>query len=462
MRHLWISILLAAALAVPVRAESAGVMTEPEAAAQLTDAGFSMQITDTADAGSSMCITDTADAGSSMRITDTADAETAAQTEDDILKITDDTSQTPAALRDFLKKHHPAPFTKMTEEEFDAQISELTQNWNVMEEAERYYDLRRLVAALGDEHTSLLPPEDIVQPELPFFVMIYDGHWMIVQAQKEYGTLVGKELTAINDIEISRIREMLLPLISCETQQWADVQCSLEVRYLQNLNAVGAADDLVSVDITAKDVVSGEEITVEAEALNEGYDYQNTAFYPMAQTLAQSGYYYANLLEDGSVFIQYNVCAENPQMPMKEFAQELERQLLADAPEKVIVDLRHNSGGDSEVIRPLLETLQKFQEKGSTLYCLIGAQTFSSGVMNAIDMQQIGAQLVGEPTGGVLHFGELTQEILPDGSIFVCSTKDFSSAYALSGQLQPETEVVQTAEDFLAGKDTVIAYIQEQ
>lgn len=432
MRNLWISIVLAAALAAPVQAEDAGQAAEASGA----------QITDSAESAIGAQITDSAE---------TADEQAAG-----------DTSQTPAALSDFIKRHHPSPFTVMTEEAFDAQIDELAQNWNVMEETERYYALRKLVAALGDEHTSLLPPEDIAQSELPFFVMIYDGHWMIVQAQQEYEALVGKELTAINDMEISQIREMLLPLISCETQQWADVQCSLEFRYLQNLNYIGVADDPASVDITAKDVVSSEEITVEAKALTEGYDYQNAAFYPMAQTLAQSGYYYANLLEDGSVFIQYNVCAENPQMPMKEFAQELERQLLADAPEKMIVDLRHNSGGDSEVIRPLLETLQKFQEEGSELYCLIGAQTFSSGVMNALDMQQLGAQLIGEPAGGMLHFGELVQETLPDGSILVCSTKDFSSAYALSGQLQPDTEMVQTAEDFLAGKDTAIAYIQEQ
>lgn len=54
-------------------------------------------------------------------------------------------------------------------------------------------------------------------------------------------------------------------------------------------------------------------------------------------------------------------------------------------------------------------------------------------------------QPIGEPAGGMLHFGELAQETLPNGSTFLCSTKDFSAACTLSGQLQPDTGVVQTA-----------------
>lgn len=37
-----------------------------------------------------------------------------------------------------------------------------------------------------------------------------------------------------------------------------------------------------------------------------------------------------------------------------------------------------------------------------------------------------------------------------------------SAAFTLPGQLQPDTRAVQTAEDFLAGTDSVTAYICEQ
>lgn len=374
----------------------------------------------------------------------------------------EDAELPPAAMSRIIKENHPAPFTKMPEDVFDAQVEELIQKWATLDEQDAYFSMRKIAAGLGDEHTMLLPPAKTSQPELPFFVMVYDGHWMIVQAQQEYEKLVGKELTAINGTDISDIEEMLLPYISCETEQWAEEQCSLEIRSVQNLQYIGVMEDASEAVIRARDLSTGEETELKAETLAEGYDYQNSAFYPMAQTLAQSGYYYGTLLEDGSAFIQYNVCAENPQMPMKIFAKELERQLLSSVPGKVIVDLRHNSGGDSEVIRPLLETLKKLQEKGSRLYCLTGPQTFSSGVMNALDIQQVGALLVGEPTGGVLGFGELLQEELPDGSILCCSTKDFSSVYGISGPVLPDVEVIQTAEDFLAGKDTVVEYIKNQ
>lgn len=460
MKKYIVGIILTAALTAPVRGVGAVQTAEAEGAAQTAEAvkaDDAVQIAKAMEADGAAQAAEAMEAGDAAQTIEAMEADGVVQTAETVQR--NDTSSSPSEMRDFIKEHHPSPFTKMTEEEFDAQIDELVRSWNDCGETERYYAMRRLVAALGDEHTMLLPPENITQPELPFFVMIYDGHWMIVQAQKEYGELVGKELTAVNGTAVSQIREKLLPLISSETQQWADVQCSQEIRYLRNLKYTGIADSLAFVEITAKDIASGEEVTTEVEASDSGYDYQNSSFYPMAQTLAQSGYYYATLLDDGSAFLQYNVCQENPRMTMREFAQKLEQQLLADAPEKVIIDLRHNSGGNSEVIRPLLKTLEKFREAGSRLYCLTGPQTFSSGVMNALDLQEIGAQLVGEPTGGVLAFGELVQKKLPDGSTLYCSTKDFSSAYGLSEQLQPEIEIVQTAEDFLAGKDTAVDYI---
>lgn len=367
----------------------------------------------------------------------------------------------PEALSYYIKENHPNPFTKVSEEEFDALTAETDQLWEGLstEEDAAYYEVRRLAAKLGDEHTSVAMPAGVSQPELPFFVMVYDGQWMIVQAQSEYSALVGKQLLAVNGVDIQQLRELLLPLISYETEQWGERMCSLELRYLRTLRYLGVADSLDSVNVTFADAATREQSTMEVKALTQGYDYQNSVLYPLAQTLGQSGYYYANLISDGTVFIQYNMCADNPDMPMKQFADTLAAQ-LENPPQKIIVDLRHNTGGDSRVITPLLKLLEKLSGQGSRLYCLIGADTFSSGVMNALDLKEIGACLVGQPTGGVLGFGELKAFSLPDGSTLYCSTKDFSEFYELDGALEPDIEVVQTVEDFLNGIDSVVAYIE--
>lgn len=373
---------------------------------------------------------------------------------------TDGEGNVPSIVSSFIKKTHPSPFTKLPEEEFDQEMSALGAEWEALGEEQAYYKLRKLVARLGDSHTMPAPAEEMYLPQLPFFAMIYEDKWIVVQAGNDYMELVGKELTAINGMEISQVKDRLLPLISYETKAWADYQCSLEFRYLHSLTEVGVVNNPQALSVTVRDTVTGEENSLEVKPLAEGYDYQNATMIPLAGTIAQSGNYRGMLLEDGTVFIQYNVCAEAPELSMADFAKAMEEQAFSQTPEKIIVDLRHNGGGNSEVIKPLLKTLEKQQKKGADLYCLIGAETFSSGLMNAIDLKQMGAIVVGESTGGVMGFGELKECALPGGYTLYCSSKDFSGKEWNGTALEPDIEAVQTVEDLLNGRDTAIELIK--
>lgn len=149
-------------------------------------------------------------------------------------------------------------------------------------------------------------------------------------------------------------------------------------------------------------------------------------------------------------------------MPVADFAAALDEQLganLPSPPDKIIVDLRHNGGGDSEVINPLLELLEGYRQRGSALYALIGPETFSSGVMDAMKLRDLGAVLVGEATGGVLGFGELKIVELGEGFTLGCSSVDFSG-----GQphlpLEPDVKAAQTLEDMLDGIDTAVERVR--
>lgn len=365
----------------------------------------------------------------------------------------------PAAVSRFIKENHPSPFTKVSEADFDAAIARLEQNWASLPPEEAHYALRALVASLGDEHTSLASSE-LALPTLPFRAISYDGHWMVVQAQQEYAALVGQELVAVNGVPIPELKKRLLPLLSYETEEWAELLCLSEFLSMHSLQYIGAADRLDAVSVTVQDAQTGAQSTWEVNALPDGYDYGNSVFAsPFPQTLMQSGYYYASLLDDGTLFIQYNTCADNPAMPMQEFAAALETQLLDTPPRKIIMDLRNNSGGNSRVIEPLLASLKRFQAAGSHLYALIGKSTFSSGTMGAADLQRLGACLVGEPAGGVFGFGEVKALALPDGSVLSCSTKDFSKNYP-TRQVLPDVTVVQTVPDFLNGIDSAMEYVK--
>lgn len=158
------------------------------------------------------------------------------------------------------------------------------------------------------------------------------------------------------------------------------------------------------------------------------------------------------------LFIQYNICFDHPDMPMKNFAQRIKE---VSGIKKIIVDLRHNSGGNSNVIAPLLSVLKDLKEKENIkLFVLIGNNTFSSGVMAATDLKEIGAMLIGEDVGWNGMFGEVKEIQLNTEYTLFCSIKAFLRIQELT-TLHPDIVIVQDLKDLSNGLDTCIEYINK-
>ena len=63
---------------------------------------------------------------------------------------------------------------------------------------------------------------------------------------------------------------------------------------------------------------------------------------------------------------------------------------------KFVLDLRGNSGGNSNIIKPLIEYLS---DNDLELFTIVDRNVFSSGRFAAIDMKRIGSKIVGEQIG---------------------------------------------------------------
>ncbi len=70
--------------------------------------------------------------------------------------------------------------------------------------------------------------------------------------------------------------------------------------------------------------------------------------------------------------------------------------------DRLIVDLRQNSGGEPATASYLIEELAKrraFTDQGR-LFALVGRRTFSAALTNALQLRNVGAIIVGEPPRG--------------------------------------------------------------
>ena len=121
--------------------------------------------------------------------------------------------------------------------------------------------------------------------------------------------------------------------------------------------------------------------------------------------------------EQRLLFFKYNVCAPRPDPDFSVFAQELLRVLDTGQVDSLVVDLRDNTGGNSEVWRPFLTGLQARyarlrQNPDFRFFGLISRLTFSSGMLAAEEIKRFEGAAGRGSTGGIPTRSEISRTIL--------------------------------------------------
>ena len=374
------------------------------------------------------------------------------------------------ALCSGIKAGHKNPFSVISEADFDAQAADIAARLDSMTDARFYYELRALVASIGDAHTTIDYSDSWYAHLLamPFAVIPAQGRWYAAILPSEHASMLGWEVTAIDGVPIGEVFARAKSIISHENDVWAAQQFSNAVNFLEALQFLGVVPaDAGGATLTLRENDQAEETHLLLHALSEAeiMTADLARLTPQsAPVTAASGYYRALELDGGAFFIQYNTCQEAPDMPMAGFASTVGELLRAGDYGKLILDLRYNTGGNSAVIEPLIAELHAFlQEHEMPVYALIGEDTFSSGIIGALDIEKhLGATLVGSPTGGSVNgYGELQSFTLPNSPMIVFySTKYFELVPGYEGSsLVPDIAVGATIDDLIAGRDAVVEYV---
>jgi hypothetical protein len=316
----------------------------------------------------------------------------------------------------------------------------------------------RIARILASAHVAHNMAYVSMPQRLPIFVTWLNEGPVITGASAEYRNVLGARIKKIGGMNPDTVLDSLAPYISFETEGWKrtiaeDIVRSRTLLELLHLASDGHVD--LALDSPAGDSVISmtfASLTTPIMGMTEALGFA----VPLAQSKPNPPNYWSQYLDAQQVlYIQYNRCAEDPKQPFAEFA----KQALDTADQKgvrrVIVDLRFNTGGNSQVIKPLVDGLAARQKTTGPAYVLIGQQTFSSGVMAAEDLRKKAkAKLVGAATGGFYRgYGESPSMTLPNSRLsFQYTIKNFGSGH----QVVPDITVSPTAADLRAGRDVVL------
>ena len=382
----------------------------------------------------------------------------------------DDRREDLTVFYETLKDSHPNLFANTPEETFLARMAELTDQLGTASDVEFLFGLQSLAALAGDSHTSVQVADSVVGQlnAYPMVLSWRDGHWYLTTVPAEERDLLGAEVTAIGGRSMAEVVEAFGRVLS------ADNPVKLRRQYRQVCNVadyyayLGLAEAGEPLDLTLADGKTVSIAPMPYRSLGEAEIVQLGAEVPQPATARQKRNYCALPLSGQVYYIQYNVCQEDPALPMEDFAAQVQADLEAGGYRRVLVDLRNNGGGSDGVIWPLLSVLRQEMDDGTQVVGLIGEATFSSAIINAVELQEMGIPLVGEPaSGSVDHFGSVSGFSLPNSGIQIgVSSKYIDLGTLLDADagrgvesLEPDIAVPQAMADTLAGRDTAVEWL---
>ena len=143
----------------------------------------------------------------------------------------------------------------------------------------------------------------------------------------------------------------------------------------------------------------------------------DSAARPLWLQAPNTAYWYQTLPNARAVYFQYNAVRHMPEQNTEAFARELRRVLEQSKATSLIVDLRHNGGGNSYLFPPLIKAMIVFREASPDhrVFAIVGRHTFSAAQNFTVAIDQwVGATFVGEPSGSRVNFtGESSTFALP-------------------------------------------------
>lgn len=368
------------------------------------------------------------------------------------------------ALVETLPKKHKDPFTIVTREKFDAAAKDLDGRLDKLTDWQIYLEFKRLAAMIGDSHTTVGDSKGrYPRRAYPFSVVLLSDGVFVVAASEAQRSLLGRRLVKIADTDAGTAVRRLGEIIPHENDSWLRHMArqwliSPEIHF-----ALGLIKDPDNAPFTFRDA-AGAETTVTLAPMAKGERQSALALkpdeLPLSRRPRQSNYGSAILPDSRDLYVWYDKCQDAKDKTVSAFALETLSAIEREKPERVIIDLRQNDGGNSALIQPLVFGLALRKELAGKLFVLIGRGTFSSGLWAAQDLKtRAKGVLVGEPTGGKPNsFGEVRSFDLPNSGLTVYySTKLWKrDPTADPRSLMPDVPVAVSSTDFFSQRDAAI------
>lgn len=385
-------------------------------------------------------------------------------------------------FRTELPKRHPNPFTIVSRVMFNERLDALVSDLPTLDDNTATLRLGEIVVSLGDDHTNLAAAKTMARTPLPLRVVWAAEGLFITGIEERHKDALAGRITGIGELPVEEAVQRFSRVLSIhpvtvkkqlprsfpilefwEYARLTEPDGSLSLTYEK-----GDTRHTILLRPTTKlGLITGRQGQVFLAPRGEGPTFPNSkAFHALAR------------LDGGkTLYAQYNRCwgreleatrgkgpaAAKELPPLYPFFDEILACVRSGEVDRLIFDLRWNSGGASDPGEQFIGKLAEIESvnRRGKIFVLIGRQTFSSAILNAVDFRRrTAAVLVGEPTSGTAsHFGEVRTFVLPHTEIRVNHSTKYFKRPGGDQPIAPDLVAEQTFQQYLDGIDPALDVI---
>jgi len=329
-----------------------------------------------------------------------------------------------------LPKHHQNLFHTMTRDSFETAVAVLEERIPTLARHQVIVEMARIVALIGDGHSriDLADGPNIGSRRYPLRLYLYSDGLFVQAAGTDHAQAVGARVVAIGDIEVAQAYARARQLISRDNEVWVKHVAPGLLVIPEVLHSLDLIHDMEHAPITIVKY-TGERATIELrpcahDAPLQWIDAaQMDAPTPLWLRAPENKFWFTNLRDTHTLYVQYNSVRDKPEETIAEFFDKVFSFADMRQVDRFILDIRRNGGGNGYLNQPIIHGLIKRDQinQPGKLFTIIGRGSYSAAMMLTDDLEKHTRTLfVGEPTGASPNmYGDAEKIALPNSGLEV-------------------------------------------
>lgn len=371
-----------------------------------------------------------------------------------------------------VRKQHYVYRSKPLPASLTRAAADLSRNVPRFSDERVLFEMQRLAAHVGDGHTYVLPfgAKRIHGSVIPVRFYLFSDGLFVIDANAGHEQWIGSKLISIGNTSSAVILERMKPAISADNPfgyRWIG-PALLNLRGVIESLADGITSD--SIPVTLRDragrvhklkFTSGPPPRMQGVPKLMASKLPGAPAAPLWLRRVKKNFWMSPI-SDGALYVQFNQVMDEDAHSLRQSGAELKEGLIGKKPARVILDVRHNNGGNSYLYPPIIDALIAWETAvpAGKLYVLMGRNTFSAAQNFIAQLdRRTRAVFVGEPSSSKPNFvGEENNLVLPwSGAMISISNRYHENIPGDKREwIEPDIKVELSSSQYFANRDPVL------